>query len=96
MKRLFITLAGLLLLASHASAATRCAPREAIIKALQDKFQETERAVGIASQTALMEVFASKAGTWTIILSGVDGLACVIASGTSYEEMPPEKGEKAT
>ena len=72
-----------------------CGIREAIVKSLHDKFQESGRAIGVAGELAIMEVFVSKAGTWTILVTDTMGRACVIAAGSAYEELPPVKPEKS-
>ena len=68
-----------------------CGSRADFIKALSDKYQETGKALGIAGQVNLVEIFASKAGTWTILVTTPEGKSCIIAAGSSWEDLPPSK-----
>ena len=44
----------------------------------------------------VFEVFASKAGTWSIVITGPDGLACLVAVGNGWHDVPPAPaGERA-
>ncbi len=74
-----------------AQALGMCGSRADFIKALSDKYQETGKALGIAGQVNLVEVFASKAGTWTILVTTPEGKSCIIAAGNSWEDLPPSK-----
>jgi hypothetical protein len=83
----FLTLA----FSNPAQAIGMCGNRADFIKALSDKYQETGKALGIAGQVNLVEVFASKAGTWTILVTTPEGKSCIIAAGSSWEDLPPSK-----
>ena len=74
-----------------AQSAGMCGKRVDFIKALNDKYQESGKALGIAGQVNLVEIFASKAGTWTILVTTPEGKSCIIAAGSSWEELPPTK-----
>jgi len=76
---------------SQAQAIGMCGSRADFIKALSDKYQETGKALGIAGQVNLVEIFASKAGTWTILVTTPEGKSCIIAAGSSWEDLPPSK-----
>lgn len=73
-----------------------CGPRADFIKALADKYQESGKAIGIAGQVNLVELFASTAGTWTIIVTSPEGRTCIIAAGTSWEDLPIKPKETDT
>ena len=76
------------LLASHAAQAQRaqCAERTAVVERLQEKYGETRQSIGLGQQNTVIEVFASiETGTWTILFTRPDGIACLVASGESYE-----------
>lgn len=77
--------------ASPTQAAGMCGKRVDFIKALNDKYQESGKAIGIAGQVNLVEVFASKTGTWTILVTTPEGKSCIIAAGNSWEDLPPAK-----
>jgi hypothetical protein len=77
--------------ASPAQAAAMCGKRGDFIKALADKYQESGKALGITGQVNLVEIFASKAGTWTILVTTPEGKTCIIAAGNSWEDLPPAR-----
>jgi hypothetical protein len=60
---------------------------------LADRYGETRRALGLAGEAAVMELYASgTTGTWTITMTLPDGRMCLMASGAGYEaltEKPP-------
>lgn len=77
---------GVILATQIAFAAPQCGPRDAVTSLLSDRYGETRRALGLAGEAAVMELFASDAtGTWTITLTLPDGQMCLMASGTGYE-----------
>ncbi len=75
---------------SDASAQNRqnCAPRDAVIERLADGYGETRQSVGIGTNNAVVEVFASdETGSWTITVTAPGGLTCLVASGQAFEEV---------
>lgn len=91
MKEIVITLGVILALALPAQAqqGLPCGPRAAIIKTLAKKYKETLKFIAIAGEKNLVEIFVSKAGTWTVLFTTPDGLTCISAAGDSWEELPP-------
>jgi hypothetical protein len=77
--------------ANPAQAQFPCGDRADFIKTLADKYKETSKALGIANQTNLVEIFTSAKGTWTIMVTQPTGKACIIAAGSSWEDLPPTK-----
>lgn len=79
-----------------AYAATTCAARETIVAQLNEKYGETQRAIGLTSDNLMMEVYASEAnGTWTITVTDPSGRTCFLSAGTAYEQqisMPAPAG----
>ena len=66
-----------------------CAPREVVLAALEGKYGETRRAIGLLEGGALIELFGANGGTWTIIVTGPGGLSCLKAAGTDFEAISP-------
>jgi hypothetical protein len=66
-----------------------CAQRDDMVKVLAKKYREEPRAVGLAGQSAMIEIFTSKAGTWTILLTRPDRVSCIVSAGDNWEENPP-------
>ena len=75
---------------SHPAAAqtlVACGPHPDVIKALGDRFHETQAATAMTSAGTLLEVLTANDGsTWTIIVSRPDGLSCVVAAGQNWQE----------
>lgn len=86
---------GLLLPAVEASAAPKCGDRNELIRVLKDKYREEPRALGLSTRgTAMFEIYTSKSGTWTIVMTTTNGLACIMAAGHSWEMMSPAIGKE--
>ncbi|MDO6584405.1 hypothetical protein Q4543_02640 [Salipiger sp. 1_MG-2023] len=65
-----------------------CAPRQQVVEKLAQKYGETQRSIGLGSNNAVMEVFASEqTGTWTITVTTTAGMTCLVASGQAFETM---------
>ncbi|MBE0455173.1 hypothetical protein [Roseovarius autotrophicus] len=65
-----------------------CAPRDVVVNRLADAYGETRQSMGLGSQGAVVEVFASEtSGSWTITVTGANGITCLIAAGQSFETM---------
>lgn len=96
---LSLGLGGMIAAADVAFGAPQCDTRERVVALLADRYGETRRAVGIAGQTAVMELFAAEAtGTWSITMTLPDGQMCLMASGLNYEtlaETLPARGDPA-
>ncbi|MBN8632842.1 MAG: hypothetical protein J0L76_18570 [Rhodobacterales bacterium] len=96
---LSLGLAGMLAAADIAQGAPQCDSREAVTTLLADRYGETRRGIGIAGQSAVMEIFAAEAtGTWSITITLPDGRMCLMASGSNYEavtETLPAEGNPA-
>jgi hypothetical protein len=92
-------LAAVLAATQIAHSAPQCDSREAVTALLADRYGETRRAVGIAGEAAVMELFAADStGTWSITMTLPDGRTCLMASGSNFEtlaEQLPAKGDPA-
>jgi hypothetical protein len=75
-------------LSTPAQALAACGEREPILEALAQKYAEHRRAYGVMGQAGLVELFVSKSGTWTVIISSPGGRACIVAAGHSWEQLP--------
>lgn len=88
--RLTVIIAALLLMGmASAFAQSVCGDRAEIIKVLGNKYQEAPRAFGIAGQRNLAELFVSKSGSWTMLMTKPEGVTCILATGQSWEELLP-------
>ena len=76
--------------AGVASATTFCGSHDALTKSLNTKFKEARRVMGVVGAKAVMEIFMSPQGTWTVLVTDTTGTACVIATGQDWQEVPIE------
>ena len=79
----------------QASETTNCGPRDQIVAQLGTVFSEAQNGMGIIDQTAVVEVFVSDQGTFTILASGTDGTSCILASGEGWDGTVPDGGKGA-
>ncbi|MEO9614070.1 MAG: hypothetical protein ABJG86_14130 [Nitratireductor sp.] len=75
-----------------------CGAREEIVQWLDERHQEYRAGFGLAGDRALFELFTSRDGTWTLILTGTTRRSCLMAAGTSWEmvDRPAEQSGEAT
>ena len=62
-----------------------CGERLEMVKALEQQVREQPQAVGQVDKNAVIEVFVSQTGTWTILATGTDGMSCLVASGDGWD-----------
>ncbi|MFB9148666.1 hypothetical protein [Roseovarius ramblicola] len=88
-----------LLAAPAAAQSGRCAPRETVVQRLAEAYGETRQSMGLGANNAVVEVFASAAsGSWTITVTGTNGITCLVAAGQGYEAVAdslPKPGNDA-
>lgn len=90
---IFATLFFAIATPSAVQARTVCAERDSMISQLKKQFGESERGVGLSGAEALVEIWSSEeTGSWTIVMTRPNGIACVMASGQSWIDAPAEKG----
>lgn len=87
-KSILIALATLIGAATSAAAQTptpaagpMCAERGTVVSFLKQQYGETQEDSRLQSDQALIELFASEKGTWSILLSRPNGTSCVVAAG---------------
>lgn len=82
-----------------AQTAANCAPREIVVERLASKYGESRQSMGLGTNNAVIEVFASdETGSWTITVTSVHGMTCLVASGQAFEVMAealPAQGNDA-
>lgn len=78
-------------LSATAAENTPCGQRDNIVNTLDSQYQESPRAIGLVSQEAVLEVFVSETGSWTVVVTNPQGVTCVLAAGQSWEEIPLSK-----
>ncbi|MCW2309754.1 ABC transporter permease [Rhodobium gokarnense] len=66
-----------------------CGDRETVVAMLATRYGETPRALGLASRSDVLEIFVSKGGSWTVLMTNTSGRACMIAVGENWEDLKP-------
>lgn len=71
--------------------AAKCGDRATLIETLKTRYKEVPVAMGISQKsTEAFEVFASETGSWTVVMTRSNGLACVMAVGHSWQDLPKQ------
>ncbi len=74
------------------AAPSPCASHASVVKMLEGKYKENLAGFGLAGQAALVEVYVSANGSFTVLATNAKGHSCILATGQSWEKMePPQK-----
>jgi len=80
------------LTASPVAAQIACGERNSVVRNLGEKYGEVRRGAGLADSTAIFEIWASEdTGTWTILRTTPNGMACIMAVGEGWQDDPQQK-----
>ena len=83
--------------AQSPAAGAICGERAALVARLRDNYGETRRGYGLQRGTSVVEVFASEeTGSWTILLTSPDGVACLMAAGEHWAPVAEPAGSNDT
>ncbi|NIA68254.1 hypothetical protein HBA54_06580 [Pelagibius litoralis] len=66
----------------------QCAPREALLQSLSKNYKEAPVNMGVTSTGSLIEILASPAGSWTILVTVPGGPTCMVSSGDGWRKSP--------
>jgi hypothetical protein len=76
-------------LATNASAVEiQCAKHDLMVGLLSKKYSESPVAMGTVNEDRFMQLFVSRKGSWTILVTTTDGEACIVAAGHNWEKLP--------
>lgn len=71
-----------------------CALRANVLSHLKSKYEETPVAIGLTNDGGLVELITADDGkTWTLIVTNPNGMACLIATGESWESITVRLGK---
>lgn len=80
---------GLAAAAPPAGAQTICGEYERLRTALTDSYGESVSGRGLQSETRMIELWRSpQSGSWTVLMILPNGMTCVVASGTDWQDEP--------
>ena len=74
---------------------SQCGPHTQLIALLATRYLEAPKAIGTVSGSHYMEIYVSQAGSWTVLVTSADGISCIIAAGSNWEDVPFEPGERS-
>ena len=80
-------IASILLISTQQASAAVCTERKKFTHYLSKQYKEKPKAVGLVSNTSIMEVYVSKKGTWSILMTNRKGITCLIAAGNNWENL---------
>ncbi len=89
--RIFTAVFGAALIAAMASplsAQMVCGDRGDVLGSLAQKYEEHPVSMGLANNGSVLEVLASTAGSWTVMLTRPDGKSCLLVTGEGFENVP--------
>lgn len=64
-----------------------CGDRGYIAQRLDHSYSEKPVAMGLSADGAVVEVFASNTGSFTIVVTRPNGLSCILLTGESWEDL---------
>lgn len=79
-------------LAAQSASATEdpiCGPRDSIVMQLNFGYGESSSAYGTTGNGMVAELFLSKEGSWTMVVTRPDGISCLMAAGKDWGESGP-------
>ena len=83
-----ILLIGSILISTAAAAQPVCGSHGTVSDNLRNGYSEAPVSMGVTTSGAVIEVFASEDGTWTLVITQPNGLSCLIAAGQDWESLP--------
>ena len=90
MTKIAAALVAVFLFAGEAVAQTACAPVAEMMGVLSGKYKEVSVGTGTTTNNQnIVEVFASASGTFSVLVTSPNGLACLIAAGKNWQYTVP-------
>ena len=78
-----------------ATSARFCGERTMVLNHILHIRRETLQSYGLAGTTAVVEIYASPIGTWSILATNTRGQTCVLGFGHGFETTPRAPGKPA-
>lgn len=72
----------------QAHAQVSCGPCDVIVARLGQLFQEHQVGYGLIGEVAVVEIYVSTAGTWTVLMTDLSGRTCIMGAGDGWENTP--------
>ena len=68
-----------------------CSDRPTVLGQLAKKYDEAPVNMGLTNTGAVLEILASNDGTWTILVTTPQGVACMVAAGEHWQPVDRKK-----
>ena len=78
--------------AANAQPVGPCGPRGGILSILSERYGEARQSMGMDSKGAIVEIYTSPAGSFTILMTTPDGRSCLISGGEFWETATDVQG----
>ncbi|MCH7864963.1 MAG: hypothetical protein IIC56_07100 [Proteobacteria bacterium] len=75
-------------ISTAAAAQPVCGSHGTVSENLKKGYAEAPVSMGVTMNGAVIEVFASEKGTWTLVITQPNGMSCLIAAGLDWESLP--------
>ncbi len=72
-----------------------CGDRLDLVAQLKDQFHEDQTGFGLTGKGAVVELFVSERGSWTLLLSFPNGRSCLMATGNGWDMAPTKPPGRA-
>ena len=79
-----------------AQAQSSCEFRKSLIDKLDAGYNEQPVGIGVASTGNVVELIVSADGTWTIVVTKPNGIACVAAVGENWQSIEPQPPDESS
>ncbi|MDX3925520.1 MAG: hypothetical protein QHC90_06890 [Shinella sp.] len=72
-----------------------CAMRSDVLDFLGGQYSERLAAIGVIGERSVLEVHVAESGTWTVVITNVAGISCIVFSGEGWQAIPAPVGKGA-
>ncbi|WP_245331069.1 hypothetical protein [Mesorhizobium sophorae] len=62
-----------------------CGGHSDLVAGLAQAFQQKQIGYGVVGRAAIVEIYVSASGTWTMLVTDVQGRSCIFATGDGWE-----------
>lgn len=62
-----------------------CGGHSDLVAGLAQAFQQKQIGYGVVGQAGIVEIYVSASGTWTMLVTDVQGRSCIFATGDGWE-----------
>ena len=68
--------------------AAQCGPRDKVVAHITGKVKANRQALALSGRTNMIELYVTKSGAWVMTVTKPNKATCVVASGSSWENVP--------